>query len=237
MWKLITYLHRRAGSTHAEFDRRWRGSHADLLRAQPAFCAYVRRYVQNHALEDSRSPLRGPDDHDGVSELWFDTLGDLDTALATPAYREVIEPDLAAFVDLGGSGSLVTEEVTVDDRPPAAVKLCAAAFGREGLTREEAQRYWRDEHPRVIRSVPEFMGHVRRYVQNHPRAHAGETIGTLLPYDLALEMFFDSVEEMQAAFTEPAYLTTVRADEARFARVDGTLALVTSESIVLERGR
>jgi hypothetical protein len=205
------------------------------MQAQPDLWGHVRRYVQNHAVDDSSSPIHSPDRPDGVSELWFDTLDDLRAALATPGFRDVVAPDLERFLDLAATGSLVTREVPIVDDPPTAIKLCAAGYRKQGISREEAQRYWNQVHPGVVASVTEYARHVKRYVQNHPIAYEGRTIGRTLDHDLALELFFDSVDAMTGSFAEPEYLARVRPDELNFADVNDGLALVTRESVVYDR--
>jgi uncharacterized protein (TIGR02118 family) len=227
-FKLITYLK----AADATFADRWRTAHPALMREQEDFWRHVRRYVQNPAIDDSESPIDSPDRTDGVAELWFDRHADLDAALATTGFRDVILPDLAEFADLDASGSLVALQIPVQDGPADGVKLCAAGYRREGMARADAQRYWREVHPGVVASAAGYQRHVRRYVQNCPQDHDGPTIGRPLHHDIALEIFFDSVAAMTVAFGEPDYLETVRPDELRFADVQGGLALVTREVIV-----
>jgi hypothetical protein len=47
------------------------------------------------------------------------------------------------------------------------VKLIICAARKPTMTHEEFDAYWRDQHGPLVRSVPEFMRHVRKYVQCH----------------------------------------------------------------------
>lgn len=88
-----------------------------------------------------------------------------------------------------------------------------------GLTREEFSDYWINKHAPLVKSVPEFMKYVRRYVQHHcapvpPDEHS--LFGDLPDYDGVGEIWFDSRAAMQAAFQEPRYLEVIRPDEVKF---------------------
>jgi EthD domain len=47
------------------------------------------------------------------------------------------------------------------------VKYIICARRKSGMTRAEFSTYWRNQHGPLVRSVPEFMRHVRKYVQCH----------------------------------------------------------------------
>jgi uncharacterized protein (TIGR02118 family) len=234
-WKLISILHAKHGLDHEAFDAYWRADHASLIQGQSDFWRYVRRYVQKRLVPGIPSPIDSPDQASGVSELWFDSVEDIERAFATPGFRDVIEPDLANFIDLDASGSMVAEFVPIDPRPGARVTLFAAAYRAEGLTRAEALEYWRVQHPPLVESVANYQRHIRSYVQNHPHEYGGSTIGKQLDFDLAPEMGFDSAEDMTRAYLEPDYLSTIRADELVFANVKGGIALVTHENVLYEQ--
>ena len=73
---------------------------------------HVRKYVQCHIASNS-APLGASSDYDGVAELWFDSLDDLNRAFNEPRYLEIIRPDELKFVDLTNTVSVVTEEVPI----------------------------------------------------------------------------------------------------------------------------
>ena len=73
------------------------------------------------------------------------------------------------------------------------VKVVVLLTKKDGMTGEEFRRYWREVHG----PMGERMPGVRRYVQNHAATDGA-------PYDGIAEMWFDSMEAMQAAFTSEA---------------------------------
>ncbi len=52
-------------------------------------------------------------DYDGVAELWFDSVDELNKAFNEPRYLEVIRPDELKFADLVNCVSIVTEEIPI----------------------------------------------------------------------------------------------------------------------------
>jgi uncharacterized protein (TIGR02118 family) len=112
------------------------------------------------------------------------------------------------------------------------IKLIICAKRKAGLTFEEFDRYWRERHGPLVRSVPEFARHVRKYVQCHLLKGA-VPFGIPGDYDGVAELWFDSVEDAAAAFREPKYLEIIRADEIKF--VDGSrcISFATEELQVI----
>jgi uncharacterized protein (TIGR02118 family) len=117
MIKLVFCLNRLPHLSREEFQRHWRDRHAPLVR-EAAVALGVRRYVQVHTLtspvnEGFRRGRGGPEEFDGVAELWFDSLETLAAAGATPegraAGRRLLE-DERRFIDLARSPVWIAEE-------------------------------------------------------------------------------------------------------------------------------
>jgi EthD domain len=117
--KLLELLKRRPDQTHAQFMQSWRERHAGLLMAQPDVWRYVCGYAQHEVLQDAtRGMAAGERDrpdmaYDGVSELRFGSLAELQVALASTAYHEVVLADTARWV--GHSQSFVVREEFIYD--------------------------------------------------------------------------------------------------------------------------
>ena len=108
------------------------------------------------------------------------------------------------------------------------VKYIICARRKSGMTRAEFSDYWRNHHGPLVRSVPEFMQHVRKYVQCHLVAGA-PPLGVAGAYDGVAELWFDSAEEIERAFEEPRYLEIIRPDELKFVDVTGCISFITEE--------
>lgn len=120
MVKLTYCVRRRADLSPDSFRKYWLKKHAPLVRKHAAALG-ARRYVQSHtmdtkfneALQVSRGAAAA---FDGITEVWWDSLEDFSTALATPEARragqELLE-DERNFIDLAASSLFLTQEHTV----------------------------------------------------------------------------------------------------------------------------
>jgi uncharacterized protein (TIGR02118 family) len=104
------------------------------------------------------------------------------------------------------------------------IKMTFCLHRLPGLTREEFQRYWKEQHAPLVREAAPLLN-IRRYVQNHsfvdPRIqpavdarHSG--VGM---YDGIAELWWDSVEDIIAAGSTKEGRDAGRrllADEANF---------------------
>ena len=110
MIKLTFALVRRPEFTRETFQAYWFDHHAPLV-ASVKEVLRIRRYVQLHSLPaDISEPLRrirgGPEDFDGVAQLWWDSLEDMAAIGADPAAAEagrLLLEDERKFIDLARS--------------------------------------------------------------------------------------------------------------------------------------
>ncbi|MEM6300951.1 MAG: EthD domain-containing protein [Pseudomonadota bacterium] len=81
------------------------------------------------------------------------------------------------------------------------IKLTFCLRRKAGLSLEEFQRYWRDQHAPLVAKHSQVLG-IRRYVQSHTvphdaisgaqRARAASADAVPEPYDGVAELWFDS---------------------------------------------
>src|SRR3984893_14684950 len=89
------------------------------------------------------------------------------------------------------------------------IKLVFSIHRREGMTREEFQRYWREQHAPLVKRHAEAL-HIRRYIQVHARdtdldeALAGIRGSEPGFYDGVAELWWESLEQLVAAFSSDA---------------------------------
>ncbi|GIW41815.1 MAG: hypothetical protein KatS3mg076_2392 [Candidatus Binatia bacterium] len=117
MVKLVFCLRRKGDLSREEFQRYWLEKHGPLVRRHAA-ALKIRRYVQSHTLDtpfdallrESRGTAEG---YDGVAEVWWESLGDLEAALGSAEGRaaglELLE-DEKRFIDLPRSAVWFVEE-------------------------------------------------------------------------------------------------------------------------------
>lgn len=108
------------------------------------------------------------------------------------------------------------------------VKLIALLKAAPGMSREEFSRRWIEGHGPIARRFPNLKGYRINVAIDEYQAMEGE-----LPYDGTAELWWDSLEEMQAAFDSPEAEAAV-ADVNEFVSVQ-TL-LVTRETVILDPG-
>ncbi len=108
------------------------------------------------------------------------------------------------------------------------VKLIICAKRKTGTTHEAFDAYWQNQHGPLVKSVAEFMRHVRKYVQCHI-VQGAIPLGAEAPYDGVAELWFDNADEITRAFNEPRYLEIIRPDEHKFADLAGSISFVTQE--------
>jgi uncharacterized protein (TIGR02118 family) len=112
MVKIIGTLMRKPGLTPKQCYRYWLEVHGPLAARTPG----LRRYVQNHAIQEAHS-VRGMT-HDGWSEAWFDDLDSLYEALDSPEWKALGADGADLFARPIGTG-IARERVQKDfgDQP------------------------------------------------------------------------------------------------------------------------
>jgi uncharacterized protein (TIGR02118 family) len=123
MIKLVYVVQARDDLPPEEFHRYWLEEHGPLV-ASVAEDIGARKYVQSHtidtplnqALVESRgmAPI-----HQGITEVWWDSLDDLQAAMATDAGTKAaarLLEDEAKFIDFSRSTIFLTEEHPIFDR-------------------------------------------------------------------------------------------------------------------------
>ena len=87
------------------------------------------------------------------------------------------------------------------------VKIVALVRRKQGLTTEQFLDYWQNRHSKLVAALPGLRG----YVQNP----AIDPDKRNWPYDGLVEVWFDDVAAVKAAFESPES-DAVRADEPNF---------------------
>jgi len=90
MFKLVILLKKKSSLSDGDFAKYWLETHAPLAKRMPG----VRRYVVNIV---RRPPNREPD-YSGVVELWFDDVGAMKKAFASPE-GQATSKDTEVFAD------------------------------------------------------------------------------------------------------------------------------------------
>jgi uncharacterized protein (TIGR02118 family) len=122
------------------------------------------------------------------------------------------------------------------------IKLVFVLRRRDEMTREEFQRYWREEHAQLVKRHADAL-RIRRYVQAHTRetgfdAALAEPRGVEVDaFDGVAELWWDSLEELVAAATSEEGLAAGQAlleDEQRFIDLPRSPIWLADENVVID---
>ena len=111
------------------------------------------------------------------------------------------------------------------------VKLIYVFARKPGMSVEEFQRYWREEHGPIAARIPG----VRRYVQCHvlPELYDRDPSREGPAYDGAAELWFDDLDSLRQAFRSSEVLAA-RENEAEFIDHSRSFLIITEEKLVVE---
>jgi uncharacterized protein (TIGR02118 family) len=124
------------------------------------------------------------------------------------------------------------------------IKLVFNIRRREGMTRDEFQRYWRNEHARLVEAQADVL-RIRRYVQTHARETAADEALAAARgsepgyYDGVAELWWDSVEDLLEASSSEEGQVAANAlleDERRFIDLPRSPIWLGEENVVIDRG-
>jgi hypothetical protein len=215
MTKLFVFVRAAAGLEHETFWRAWGAAFVGLLGSGPG--AKAHRALENRAVSDAGPPGLPLSSFEGVYELWFDDVSQVEAVLSDPHCRESLDTRAAHVSDPGSTLVLVAEEAVQFDRGFGAVKFIglsrrAATFA----SREDWIRYWVEIHGPLAHEIPDFTRYYGRYVHNYVLPCAGATDGLDPQFDGIVEECVDSVDSFARCLSEPKYLEIVRPDEQHF---------------------
>ena len=121
------------------------------------------------------------------------------------------------------------------------IKLVFTLRRRDGMTRAEFQRYWREQHAPLVKRNAEAL-RIRRYVQTHARET--ELDGVIAAprgsqpsfYDGVAELWWDSFEDIVAAMSSEAgqvAAAELLEDESRFIDLPRSPLWLGEENVVV----
>ena len=122
--------------------------------------------------------------------------------------------------------------VSSHERQAEMIKVIVAVCRRADMSPEEFHSHWRTHHADLVKNNPASQRFIRKYVQCHTISdeyHQGK-----VAFDGTAELWFDSVQDKDAFFSDPDYLTHIQPDEARFADMERTRFFVTEEVTVMD---
>lgn len=104
---MLCILRRKAGMSLEEYHDHWLNRHGPLFQDIAELRDPLLGYEQNHALD-----LPGAE-YDGLTQQWFHSLEAWIESLGVPSVREVVDPDVASFLDPAGIAFVLAGPPTV----------------------------------------------------------------------------------------------------------------------------
>lgn len=111
------------------------------------------------------------------------------------------------------------------------IKVVVAIVRHPQISAEEFHEHWRSTHARLVTGSRASKRYIRRYVQCHTLP--GEYARGEPDFDGIAEIWFDSVADKDAFFSDPDYIADVQPDESLFADMTRTRFIVTAEEPVI----
>jgi uncharacterized protein (TIGR02118 family) len=123
------------------------------------------------------------------------------------------------------------------------IKVVMALRRREDVAPDEFHRYWREEHAPLACRLLEPLN-LRRYVQTHTldtdfNAQFAAARGTVQAFDGVAELWWDSLDDLVAAFGSDdgqRANAELAEDEARFIDLERSSLFLTEEQVIFESG-
>jgi uncharacterized protein (TIGR02118 family) len=185
-----------------DFRRYWRDRHAPLAAKLPGLC----RYEQNHvidAVQRGISYQRGPEQLDGFSMLWFDSVHAMRDAMASAAGQALVADENHFIGDLRIVALDQVEVIApVPDRP--VIKRMSLLRRRADVTPERFKHEWRVEHARRVRAVEGVRGYRQNLILEREAPKGNVVAYDAMPIDGIVELWFDDAPSLDAAFASAA---------------------------------
>ncbi|KAG6546834.1 hypothetical protein Mapa_011687 [Marchantia paleacea] len=138
MAKFMGLIMRAPALTVEQFHKYWSEPHAALFCSQPLVHQKVLKYTQNHSKPEWKEDLAKAGLNmaklEGIVEIYFETLEDLEALFTSTEHVESMMPDEAKFADLEESGILVGTEIseTLFPQGPNEVPVATCAGHKLG---------------------------------------------------------------------------------------------------------
>ena len=125
------------------------------------------------------------------------------------------------------------------------IKLVFTLRRRDGMSREEFQRYWREQHAPLVARHAEAL-RIRRYIQVHARdtdldtAISASRGSEPRAYDGVAELWWESLEDLRAAYaSEEGQVAGAELleDERRFIELPSSPLWLGEENVVIGPSR
>lgn len=239
MWRVSILLRKRGDVAMDRFQRAWLDSIAPAMAAAAGRDGRTVRAIVNVAPASISDALRSvfPPAFDGLLELWF---SDPDSAVAVMASLRddaTLARLAAPVIDGAGGVAWLAQAFPTKLESGTAVKFLAGGDIAEGISLDDAQAYYREQHPRVAKTAPQVWEPLTRYTQFHGKPQpviptiAWLAVGHFVP--MCSDMGFARIDDFLTVYGSEQYARIVRPDEEKFSRPGEMLSFISAEERVL----
>lgn len=194
-------LRKKAGVDDAAFRKHWKEVHGPIaMKAN-----HMRHYYQNMVTDSQQRGVAFPRcdiEVDAMSELWFDSLHDMNTGI-TPAVAKELADD-AALIMSDVKVVVTVKSIVIPipkDRP--LLKRMSFITRRPGMSVEEFKHEWWYVHGDFVRQFKGVRGYAQALILD--RVVNGVSVPyEQLPLDGIVELYFDDLKGLEQDFaSEP----------------------------------
>ncbi len=162
---------RKPGMSQARYFYEWGVVHVALMLTTPSVMKVFRRYVQCYRVNDVPDEVlvhpQSADSWDSIGVHYFTSPADMVESVTAPDYVARMQPH--SFGDSAFVFEFTTPEVAFDSGllpADGALKVVNFLKARAGVSPEEFNGIWRDEHTPELLKLTAESGLVRKYVRN-----------------------------------------------------------------------
>lgn len=180
--------------TDAQFDAHWRDVHGPLAAKLKGLRAYYQHLVVNRE-QFGIGAARGPWELAGLSELHFDDINAMLTAVTSDTFHPAIqdEDDFLADVHLLACEKHVV--VPVDTGQGPFVKRMTVLRKPDGMSDATFRHEWLSVHAELVRRWPDVLGYVQNIVVDRYHGARGANVAfDEVPVDGIVEFWFRDKE-------------------------------------------
>ncbi len=198
-------LRKKQGWTDEHFCNYWRNTHGPLAARAPN----LREYWQNAVTDRLQRGIdfaRGPWDLDGISQLWFDDANHAEHAFRDSEIAAALIEDEARF--LGELHIVAARQDIVIPVPEGAsrarlLKRISTLKRRPDVSEDDFRSEW-IVHRDLVRKMPGVNAYRQNVVLARERVKGTPSDYQELPIDGIVELWFESTDSLNAAFSSPA---------------------------------
>jgi uncharacterized protein (TIGR02118 family) len=194
----IGFLKKKKDWDAARFRRHWLDRHGPLARQLPGLSGYVQNHVAQHP-HLGADLAQGTEEFDGFSQLWFENDSATRIAISTELGRS-LGADESHFI--GDLRIALAEQnpVVTPAKDIRLVKFMSLLKRRSDVTADRFKSEWANVQASLIKNIRNLRGYRQNLIIER-QVPKGMTVGyDRLPIDGIAELWFDSIDALQAEF-------------------------------------